>query len=81
MATMNHHCYEQSASSWHREWAGDDSHMEEMTDEEREEAENAARVEIERSLDEEAWYREQERRDMHLSPYANMTFDDNDAPF
>ncbi len=75
------HCYEQSAASWHNEWAGDDSDMEEMTDEEKEAAENAARMEIERAIDEEAWYREQERSDMHLSPYANMTFDDNDAPF
>ncbi len=81
MATMNHHFYEQSVASWNREWSNEDLDMEEMTEEEREEAEREARVEMERAIDEEAWYREQERRDMHLSPYANMTFDDNDAPF
>ncbi len=62
------HCYIESVAVWNREWADDGSDVEEMTEEEREEADSAARVEIEKALDEEAWYREQERGQMHFSP-------------
>ncbi len=73
-------CYEQSAASWNREWADDGSDMEEMSEEEREEAESAAKAEIERAIDEEAWYREQERGNMNLSPcLAEFDFEEDAA--
>lgn len=75
------HCYEQSVASWNREWADNGSEMEEMTEEEREEAEREARVEIERAIDEEAWYREQERGQMNLSPCLSEIELDLDAAF
>ncbi len=77
----NHHFYEQSTSSWHNEWANDGSDMEVMTEEEREEAEHAARVEMECALDEAVWHRKQERQDLQSSPFTAMAFDDEDAPF
>ncbi len=69
------HCYEQSSSEWHREWAEDDDEMEEMSDEEKEAADNAARMEIERAMDEEAWHREQEQGQMNISPLPEIEFD------
>jgi hypothetical protein len=61
MATTNHHFYEQSSSSWHQEWADHSPDMDQMSDEEREEAENEARREIEKADDEAAAYRAWER--------------------
>ncbi len=75
------HCYEQSASSWHREWADDSDDNDEMTDEEKAAAEDAARVEIERAFDEEAWHQEQERGQMHFSPCLPEIEFDLDAAF
>jgi len=77
----NQHFYEQSTSPWHNEWADDGSDMEEMTDEEKAAAEDAARVEIERAFDEEAWHREQERGQMHLSPCLSEMEFEEDAAF
>ncbi len=70
-----HHFYEQSVASWNREWSNEDPDMEEMSDEEREEAEDAARMEIERAIDEEAWHREQERGQMNISPLPEIELD------
>lgn len=71
-----HHCYEQSSAAWHREWSDDCSEMEEMTQEEREEAENEAKAEIERAIDEEAWIRNQEQEQINPSPcFAESEFD------
>ncbi len=71
----NHHFYIESVAMWNREWAGDEPDNYQMTEEEREEAENAARMEIERAIDEEAWYREQEREEMHLTRFSEIELD------
>jgi hypothetical protein len=81
MASTNHHFYEQSSSSWNREWADDGSDMEEMTDDEREEAERAARIEIKNADTEAADYRKQEREGFASSRFAKMDNVDMDAPF
>ncbi len=75
------HCYEQSVASWNREWSNEDPDMDEMTEEEREEAEREARMEMEHAFDEAAWYREQERGNMNLSPCLSEIEFELDAAF
>ncbi len=78
MATKD--CYEQSASSWMNEWADNDTDNDTMTDEEREVAENAARVEIAEADSEAAEYRQREREQMSFSCLSKIEID-MDAPF
>lgn len=69
------HCYIESVAVWNREWAGDESDNDQMSEEERDEAEDSARVEIERAFDEEAWHREQERGQRNLPCLSEIELD------
>ena len=76
----NHHFYEQSVATWNREWADEGSDMEEITDEERDETEKAARYEMERADSEAADYRQREREFVASSVATEFTFD-AESPF
>ncbi len=73
------HCYIESVAVWNREWSREEPDNDQMTDGEREAAQDAARMEIERAFDEEAWYRKQERGQMNLPCLPEMELEEDAA--
>jgi hypothetical protein len=73
----NHHFYEQSVTTWNREWVNDGPDMVEMTEEE----ESAFSVEMDAVNAEAAEYRKQEQGQMNVSLCLSEIEFDLDAAF